>query len=560
MQSVSRAFVGVGCAVLLGACSAADSGSYVIPKPGSDDAAVRVDAARTDARADTGRATDGGATSPDGGAPGLDGSTAAPDGSTAAPDGADGADGGTAVTCAYRETCDDGVDNNCNGRADEGCACIPGMTQRCYAGPPAQAGRGVCTYGSQTCEGTGEFGSWSACAGSGAPQPVVCGRMMDFRCNGNIDEGCECEPGATRDCYSGPTGTASVGACRAGSQTCAMTSTGSAWGACTGEVLPGMRDLCDGVDRDCDGAANTGCTCVLNAARPCYSGPAGTQGVGLCRAGTQRCVAGPGGVGTGWAACTGEVLPAVDMCDGVDRNCDNLPNTGCTCAVGATRACYTGPAATAGVGICRPGTQTCTRATATSTAWATACAGQVTPAATETCANSRDDNCNGMVDEGCVTTPMCPTGFDLLNDRNNCGRCGNVCPAGQACANGVCVGDGQLRITLVWDRAGDLDLHVVPPCGTEISYRLLAACGGTLDRDDIPGTGPENVFWAGTPAAGTYVVCANPYGISGTTNFTLTVNRGTTLVRRFTGSRATATSYVACSRTSANFVGTFTYP
>ena len=151
MQSVSRAFVGVGCAVLLGACSAADSGSYVIPKPGSDDAAVRVDAARTDARADTGRATDGGATSPDGGAPGLDGSTAAPDGSTAAPDGADGADGGTAVTCAYRETCDDGVDNNCNGRADEGCACIPGMTQRCYAGPPAQAGRGVCTYGSQTC-------------------------------------------------------------------------------------------------------------------------------------------------------------------------------------------------------------------------------------------------------------------------------------------------------------------------------------------------------------------------------------------------------------------------
>ncbi|MFO0644775.1 MAG: MopE-related protein [Polyangiales bacterium] len=281
----------------------------------------------------------------------------------------------------------------------------------------------------------------------------------------------------------------------------------------------------------------------------------------MSRGHTQRCVAGPGGVGTTWGTCTGETLPSPDQCDGVDRNCDGNANTGCTCPAGTTRPCYTGPAGTSGVGICRPGTQTCMRVSTTSTSWGTACTGEILPGASEVCGNMRDDNCNGMVDEGCTTTPMCPTGFDLLNDRNNCGRCGNVCPTGQACANGVCVGDGQLRITLVWDRAGDLDLHVIPPCGTEISYRNLSACGGTLDHDDIPGTGPENVFWAGTPAAGTYVVCANPYGIAaGTTNFTLTVNRGTTLVRRFTGSRTGATGYVACSRTSANFVGTFTYP
>ena len=208
------------------------------------------------------------------------------------------------------------------------------------------------------------------------------------------------------------------------------------------------------------------------------------------------------------------------------------------------------------------------------TAWDTACAGQTLPAAAEVCGNRLDDNCNGMVDEGCPATPMCPTGFDLLNDRNNCGRCGNVCPADQACAAGVCVGNGNLRITMTWDRMGDMDLHVVPPCGTEIYYGRQVACGGNLDVDSCPAqspsssypsgtdpcTGPENIYWAGTPANGTYVVCANPWALSTTVNYRVTVTRGTTVIRTWTGSRSGSAGYRACSPTSPSYIGSFTIP
>ncbi|HEY5948074.1 MAG TPA: MopE-related protein [Kofleriaceae bacterium] len=64
-----------------------------------------------------------------------------------------------------------------------------------------------------------------------------------------------------------------------------------------------------------------------------------------------------------------------------------------SCAPGATRDCYTADAVTKGVGPCHGGSQTCTAAGQ----WGD-CAGQVLPAA-ETCTDSVDNNCNGMIDE-----------------------------------------------------------------------------------------------------------------------------------------------------------------
>ncbi|HVV85893.1 MAG TPA: FG-GAP-like repeat-containing protein [Kofleriaceae bacterium] len=60
----------------------------------------------------------------------------------------------------------------------------------------------------------------------------------------------ECSAGEARSCYSGPTATAGVGACVAGSQTCAA----GAWpSACAGEVVPAVEVCADSVDNDCDG-------------------------------------------------------------------------------------------------------------------------------------------------------------------------------------------------------------------------------------------------------------------------------------------------------------------
>jgi hypothetical protein len=58
----------------------------------------------------------------------------------------------------------------------------------------------------------------------------------------------------------------------------------------------------------------------------CYTGPAGTLGVGLCAAGTETCDP----QGTAYGACTGEVTPVAEDCEkGGDQACAGLPNNGC---------------------------------------------------------------------------------------------------------------------------------------------------------------------------------------------------------------------------------------
>lgn len=75
--------------------------------------------------------------------------------------------------------------------------------------------------------------------------PLEVCNNVDDNCNGIIDES------LIRSCYSGPGGTANVGQCLAGTQTC---SAGS-WSICAGQVFPGT-EACDGIDNDCDGSVD----------------------------------------------------------------------------------------------------------------------------------------------------------------------------------------------------------------------------------------------------------------------------------------------------------------
>ncbi|WP_438017698.1 hypothetical protein WMF18_00745 [Sorangium sp. So ce315] len=64
-------------------------------------------------------------------------------------------------------------------------------------------------------------------------------------------------------------------------------------------------------------------TCVPGSVIACYSGPAGTRGVGSCAAGTQTCR--PDGFGYG--PCTGEVTPVDEACfTPEDESCDGEPH------------------------------------------------------------------------------------------------------------------------------------------------------------------------------------------------------------------------------------------
>jgi len=81
------------------------------------------------------------------------------------------------------------------------------------------------------------------------------------------------------------------------------------------------------------------------------------------------------------------------------------------------------------------------------------------------------------------------------------------------------LGTGDLQVTLTWNTgipeppdgakadSVDLDLHVIEPSGFEVYFADPVGPTATLDRDNVWGFGPENIFVApGMAAAGTYDV------------------------------------------------------
>ncbi len=194
------------------------------------------------------------------------------------------------------EICD-GLDNDCDGVADEG---NPGGGGSCNTGLP-----GVCSSGTTTCSS----GSLT-CVQDTLPSSEAC-NGLDDDCDGSVDES------LIRSCYTGPGGTLDVGVCQGGLQTCSA----GTWDSCEGEVLPSM-EVCDGTDNDCDGTTDN------NMIPP----PCALQ-LGVCSGSTQTC----GGV-SGWQACTatnyGSFYEPTELsCDTLDNDCDGLVDEDGVCAV-----------------------------------------------------------------------------------------------------------------------------------------------------------------------------------------------------------------------------------
>jgi hypothetical protein len=72
-----------------------------------------------------------------------------------------------------------GMDDNCDGNTDEGCACAQGDSRYCGSS------EGTCEPGTQTCQA----GAWGECQGGVLPKTEEC-NGLDDDCDAETDEGC----------------------------------------------------------------------------------------------------------------------------------------------------------------------------------------------------------------------------------------------------------------------------------------------------------------------------------------------------------------------------------
>jgi hypothetical protein len=122
------------------------------------------------------------------------------------------------------------------------------------------------------------------------------------------DAGAPCTGAEQQSCYAGPAGTAGVGVCRAGIQSCIA----GAWSRCVGQVTP-TGEACNGQDDDCNGAVDDRLGMF-------------TCGLGACQKSVAACAGGVPGV------CVADTGSGLDQCDGVDNNCNGAIDEDCDSA------------------------------------------------------------------------------------------------------------------------------------------------------------------------------------------------------------------------------------
>ncbi|MCB9540421.1 MAG: hypothetical protein H6704_29745 [Myxococcales bacterium] len=386
------------------------------------------------------------------------------------------------------EVCD-GVDQDCDGRVDEQVPRVPcavgegrcrreGAT-RCVDGAvecgaePGAPGREACDGVDDDCDGRVDEGTRNTC-GTCGPQPVEVCNGRDDDCDGTADE----LIGVGERCTVG------VGACaRADRETCV----GGRW-ICDAQPHAPQPEGCNGLDDDCDGATDEG---VQNACGRCGVlvetcnevdddcdgrtdegfdvGVACSLGTGACaRQGVRTCRDGRG-------VCPVEAgTPAEETCNGSDDDCDGPTDEGFDVGAGCS----------VGVGAClRRGVRACVDG-------AGVCDAPPAEPRAEVC-NDLDDDCDGATDEGLPQSPCGGCGAtpeEVCNDvDDDCdgqidehlpqGPCGDCGPTPRELCNGVdddC--DGRVDETL---------LNACGACGPpprEVCNRVDDDCDGGADE------------------------------------------------------------------------------
>ncbi len=452
------------------------------------------------------------------------------------PDGQDCNERLATVNAGAEELCN-GIDDDCDGRADEGnpLRTVPGGNEAppiCGSDCANPAVACDCRRAPNACvrfaAAAGEAVAGVVCLGvTAGDNPEVA--VTD--CNG-IDDDCDgtADEQLRLPCYEGGQGTEGVGVCIGGHRTCdsALGSNLTVWTeTCFEQQIPRPEscderrgDCCDLADQDCDGAldeASGGGPFM----RPCFEFSPAIPGAGPCREGIETCSNGQFG------ACEGQVGPEVEDCDRIDDDCDGRPDVSRN-GERPTRACYSGPRGTEGVGLCHGGRQTCSGG---ADLWG-GCDGEIVPRG-ERC-EGEDDDCDGRTDEDYDVRQPCSEGTGACRRegarvcRGDGGgtRCGVSAgaPSDELCGNGVdedcngrvdegfdvgaecAVGDGICRRTGQRVCAAD---GRDTACGARPGAPGEELCDNDLD-DDCDGRTDEGFAGLGEACNGGRGVCQRP--------------------------------------------------